>query len=271
MIRLERLVPKRDRLHRNFDQRFRTGHYISRGFQIFGKTIGPMTAGIAGIYIVGGIVLGLANLILPIPLLQQAGSLLLTPILSGLTLIAYVSAIGRHADFDTGLRFGDYFGRLIVLALIDFGIILVATIIAVLVLALFAGGAGLTGAFDDSSMLGLGFFGAFGGVMVAIAVVIQVLRTFMFFSTHFVLFYNMPAWSAVQESFKLAKRHFGGVILLSLFSAAMFVVGVMMCYIGVILTLPIVYAVSYAAFEDLALFEETDDNPDDILEHLLNF
>ena len=62
---------------------------------------------------------------------------------------------------------------------------------------------------------------------------------------------NLDFWAAIKESFNVSQRHFGSLIGLLLLQICLVIGGALLCGVGVLVALPIVYASTAAAYVDL--------------------
>lgn len=268
MIRFDRIGPSVSKLARATDVPFRFGRYIERGFEIFSKAPGGMV-GVAAVYVGASFVIALLNSIFPLPGLQIVLSAAIYPILSGLTIQAYYASTRGRASFERGFDFTPYFGRLMGLAFVDVAITVIVFV------GVFLGGLllGFAGDFTNviesgTSSIGL-VYGIIGILLVALLLA-SLVRCLFYFSTHFVMFYNMDVMESLKASYRLTVQHYWGVLGLSVLSVVIGVLGMLACYVGVLAAYPVIYAIGYAAFEYLALFDKNENESDDVIQHLLD-
>jgi hypothetical protein len=71
------------------------------------------------------------------------------------------------------------------------------------------------------------------------------------FAIPFVLFYTGDFWQALELSRKVITKNWFGFFALVLVAALLSGLGVILCFVGIFLTLPIFYLSIYAAYEDV--------------------
>jgi uncharacterized membrane protein len=62
---------------------------------------------------------------------------------------------------------------------------------------------------------------------------------------------NLDFWSAIKESFNVSQRHFGSLLGLFFLQICLVIGGALLCGVGVLVALPIIYASTAAAYVDL--------------------
>ena len=236
-----------------------------RGFDLFSDAATPMLA-LAAIYVVACVAVSIVDSAVSIRLVEVLLNIALFPLLSGLSILAYKCMSRGYANFSDGLEVVPYYVRLLALALVD-GTATIA--LTMLISSLLYGTDEMQGLLGGN-MLSLSAGGRWGLLLAAFLVLVA-FRSLFYFASYFVLFYNMSVTQALREGVQLTMRHFGGVLLLSAISTIFLSLGAVLFYLGLIIALPIVYAIGYAAFEDLALFKDGGDTGgvNDVLEHLL--
>lgn len=71
------------------------------------------------------------------------------------------------------------------------------------------------------------------------------------FSIPFIVFYTGDFWQAMEMSRKVITRSWFSFLLLAIIGGLLASLGILICFIGVFLTLPILYLSIYAAYEDI--------------------
>ncbi len=231
---------------------FQGSTYFSEGFELF-KQEAAQFIGYGFVYTF------LAIIAAYIPL----GSLLLTPSLTaGFTLGANVVSRRERMDFGIFFKGFDYFLQLLVYTLIVGLISLVALVPIILGLFIFFGfGMNSEAAFFVAAIL---VFLIFFGVLIAV-------RTFYIFSQHFIIFGGLEAWQAMETSRKIIAQNFWPVFGLLLVTGIINLLGLLICGLGLIITIPLTHCIVYAAFRDLVHLDDMQNDTDnDILNHLVN-
>lgn len=67
----------------------------------------------------------------------------------------------------------------------------------------------------------------------------------------FLLFYTGDFWQALELSRKLVTRNWFGFLALVIVAGILSSLGVILCFVGVFLTMPVFYLTMYAAYEDI--------------------
>ncbi|MFK7771402.1 MAG: hypothetical protein AB8F94_04650 [Saprospiraceae bacterium] len=84
-----------------------------------------------------------------------------------------------------------------------------------------------------------------------------------------IIFYNMPAWDAMETSRKIISKQWGIFALFYFLVSIISVSGVLFFGIGILYTLPIGACILYASFEDILDFYLTEED-DDLMDHLID-
>ena len=98
---------------------------------------------------------------------------------------------------------------------------------------------------DESSMFVLKFLGfelVFVVVILAVSIAVNI---FFMFAFPLIADRGLSGLDAVKLSIKAGKANFGGILRLTLLNAALGILGVLACYVGVFFLMPISFA-SYA-------------------------
>jgi len=86
-----------------------------------------------------------------------------------------------------------------------------------------------------------------------------------------IIFYNMPAWDAMETSRKIISKQWGNFALFYLVVSIISVSGILLFGIGILYTLPIGTCIFYASFEDiLDFYLKKEQKDDDIMDHLID-
>lgn len=69
---------------------------------------------------------------------------------------------------------------------------------------------------------------------------------------------NVDFWTAIKESFDVSQRHFGSLLVLYLLQLCLVIGGILLCGVGVLVAVPVIYASAAAAYIELfGLRQET--------------
>ncbi|MFK8007163.1 MAG: hypothetical protein AB8H03_12350 [Saprospiraceae bacterium] len=86
-----------------------------------------------------------------------------------------------------------------------------------------------------------------------------------------IIFYDMPAWDAMETSRKIISKQWGIFALFYFLVSIISVSGILFFSIGILYTLPIGACILYASFEDILDFYLKDEKgEDDIMDHLID-
>jgi len=85
-----------------------------------------------------------------------------------------------------------------------------------------------------------------------------------------VIFYDLPAWDAMEASRKIISRQWGIFALFYFLVVIISISGALLFGIGILYTLPIGSCILYASFEDIINFYVKDDEEDDLMDHLID-
>jgi len=118
--------------------------------------------------------------------------------------------------------------------------------------------AGVVGALarESSDVQGLLTVSVFGGLALLWLVFATVIGTLFLFAFPLILDRRLPALEAVKLSARAAWANFGGVMLLMMANVAASLVGMMCCYVGAFLWMPINFASFVVAYERVFGFSE---------------
>ena len=239
--------------------RFNFENYISRGFDITGRFSGGFM-GFSFLIFLISIVLGL------IPLIgEYVNNLFVFPILS----VGYY-IVAKNISLNLGFHFDQFFE-----GFQDFGNLIIVTLIPIAisyVIDLVFG--------YNTNFLGVSFFDnlftldpavilaslSIGILLTSIPIIY--LTVAWSFAPHFVVFYKMPAWEAMETSRKLIHKKWFSFFGFMIVQGLIVMLGFLLICIGVLYFAPAAANASYAAFEDITKFYE-ENKDDDILDHLV--
>jgi hypothetical protein len=177
--------------------------------------------------------------------------ILMGPMMCGLYLALFQTRRGQPVEFGILFKGFDYFGDSVVatlLHLIPIVVILVPTYIlfyAGLFVMMSQGG----GEPDPGTMLGFfGFFVVFWLVIIVIVILLSVIFTFAY---PLIVDRRLSGIEAVKLSIKAALANFWRLLGLLLMTGLMGFVGVLFCYVGAFLVMPISFAAIATAYEQV--------------------
>ncbi len=240
---------------------FLPGAYLMTGSQVFGKYVGGF-AGFTALYFV---IILTGNVI---PFIGSLTSILLgPPLIAGFFLMAHHLDGEQPGDFSLFFRGFDFFGQLVLQALIQAGVLVGIIIVLVVITAriwsnLFD--AYETGFFLEKIGGVMALFGLFG-------IPILILSVLWRWGPLFVLFYQMGPWQALEGSRKIIARNFWPQLGFSLLLALIVVAGFIALGFGALFALPLVYCAEYIAFSEVTQLGKTTTPPDEeIIDHLID-
>ena len=174
--------------------------------------------------------------------------ILMGPMMCGIHLAYREQALGRPVTFDRLFKGFDHFLDSFIAALLMIGASLVITLPLVLVIfvSAFATAAGADrggSGFALGGCLGL----ALGGLLLILA---SAFVSLLFaFSFPLIADRKLPGLEAVKLSFRAAWANLGGLALLTLLTALLNVAGLLCCYVGVFLILPVTLGAHWICYE----------------------
>ena len=176
--------------------------------------------------------------------------ILLGPMMCGIYLCYRRQAQGQPVAFDLLFKGFDHFGESFIASLLMFAasLVVVVPVMVALFVAIFAGAAAANGGHEGAGILGCAVIG--GGVFIAIlaGAVIGVLFLFAF---PLIMDRGMKGLDAVKLSFEAARANLGGLLLLALCNALLGMAGVLCCYVGAFLVLPVTMGAQWICYEQV--------------------
>ena len=177
--------------------------------------------------------------------------ILLGPMFCGIYLCYRRQALGQPIAFDLLFKGFDYFGEAFIASLLMVAATLVVMLplMVVFFIGMFAtalGGAMGHGAEAVMPFMGCVGFAVFFLLVMLISAVISVLFAFSF---PLIMDRGVPGMEAVRLSFRAARANLGGLLLLALVNALLGFVGVLCCYVGAFLVLPVTIGTHWICYE----------------------
>lgn len=211
---------------------FNFGSYLSKGFDLFKKDIGGFILAFVGLIIMS-----------VIPLCQYIG-------LGNFYKVCEKIDKGEKTSFSDMFNF-DKAGTYIILYLVILGCILLFFLPFILVL--FTQMPKMEN--DPSQTLPISFFLAYAVTILGILL----FSVAIFFTSPIIAFSNETSiGKIISYSWNLAKKNFFMIILFIFVAGLIGSLGVILCYIGLIATMPIVYCMYYECYKDVLFIN--DDN-----------
>lgn len=181
--------------------------------------------------------------------------LLLGPMMCGIYLCFRAQTQGEPIAFDLLFKGFDFFGEAFVasLMMVIASLAVMLPLMTVGLLAFF-GMAFAGAAAGDAARDAAPAFGLMGcGLMIACFVLVILLSAFIgvlfAFAYPLIMDRRMKGLDAVKLSFQAARANLGGLILLALANALVNLVGVLCCYVGAFLVLPLTLGTHWICYE----------------------
>jgi uncharacterized membrane protein len=177
--------------------------------------------------------------------------ILLGPMMCGLYLCFFKARRGEPIEFGTLFKGFDFFGPSLIATLLHI-IPVIAIIIPAYFLfyvSMFVSMAAQGDEPNPAALIGvMATFGIFWIVVLVAVVVISVAFTFAY---PLIADRKLQGFDAVKLSFKAALANFWRLLAMMLLTSLMSVIGVMACYVGMFLVMPIGYAAIAKAYEQV--------------------
>lgn len=178
--------------------------------------------------------------------------ILLGPMMCGLNLAFFKTRRGEAIEFGTLFKGFDYFGQSLIATLIHTIPIIVIVVPAYILfyVSIFVSMAAQGGDEPNPAALFgvMAMFGVFWLVVVVIIIIISIAFTFVF---PLIVDRKLQALDAVKLSFRAAMANFWRLLGMMLLTSLMSFVGVLACYVGAFLVMPIGYAAIAKAYEQV--------------------
>lgn len=197
-----------------------------------------------GISFVGVILGGLAPM-----------GILMGPMMVGIFLCHRARARGEEVRFDLLFKGFDRFVDAFLAALVMMGasLVIIVPVVLVLFFGAILGTAGIAAAGQHARGLEGGaaagvcllYVGLFAFIMLA-SILVNLLFTFAF---PLIADRGMPGFEAVKASIRAAWANLGGLLLLALATFALTFLGLLLCYVGAFLVMPLTLGAHWIAYE----------------------
>lgn len=192
-----------------------------------------------GISAVGMIIAGLVPL-----------GILMGPMMCGIYLTLFRHRLGQRIEFGDLFKGFDYFGESLIAALlhmVPMFVILIPTYI-IFYISMFAMLAAQGGGDPNPGIL-LGFFGFWGIIWLLIITVLILISVIFTFAYPLIVDRRLGGFDAVKLSTKAAMANFGGLLGMVLLTSLLTFAGVLLCYVGAFLVMPISFGAIAVAYE----------------------
>lgn len=178
--------------------------------------------------------------------------ILMGPMMCGIYLSLFKQRRGQPVEFGDLFKGFDRFGESLVAALlhmVPIFVILIPTYI-VFYISMFAMMAAQGGNEPAPGVL-LGFFGFWAVVWILLMVVMILISVAFTFAYPLIADRQLSGFDAVKLSLKAAMANFWGLLGLMLISGLLAFVGILLCYVGWFLLMPITFGATAVAYEQV--------------------
>ena len=168
--------------------------------------------------------------------------ILMGPMMCGVYFSLFKQRRGQRVEFGDLFKGFDYFGESLIAALlhiVPMFVLLIPTYI-IFYISMFAMMAAGGGREPDPGIV-LGFFGFWAIIWIVLIVVLILLSVLFTFAYPLIVDRRLSGFDAVKLSMKAARANFGGLLGLVFLSALLSFVGVLFCYVGAFLVMPITF------------------------------
>jgi|SRR5215213_7399336 len=177
--------------------------------------------------------------------------ILLGPMMCGLHLSFFKARRGEMVEFGTLFKGFDYFGPSLIATLL-YMVPIVAIIVPAYLLFYVSMFVGMAAQGDEPNPAAIfGVMGVFGLVWLVIVIVIIIISVGFTFSYPLIVDRKLSGFDAVKLSFRAALANFWRLLAMILLTGVMSMLGVLACYVGAFLVLPISYAAIAKAYEQV--------------------
>jgi len=189
--------------------------------------------------------------------------ILMGPMMCGIYFTLFKQRRGQRIEFGDLFKGFDYFGESLIAALlhmVPIFIIIIPTYI-IFYISMFAMIAAQGGGEPDSGIL-LGFFGLWGVIWLVVVAALILLSVVFTFAYPLIVDRRLGGLDAVKLSVKAAKANFGGLLGMMLLTSLLTFCGVLLCYVGAFLVMPISFGAIAVAYEQVFGLSEGTGQPD---------
>jgi len=189
--------------------------------------------------------------------------ILMGPMMCGIYLVMFRTRRGERIEFGDLFKGFDYFGESLIAALlhmIPMFIILIPTYIIfyISMFAMIAAGGGR----EPEAGVVLGFFGFWGIILIVVIAVVILISVCFTFAYPLIVDRRLSGVDAVKLSLKAAMANFVGLLGLMALSALLSFVGLLLCYVGAFLVMPITFGAVAVAYEQVFGLSDGAGQPD---------
>ena len=179
--------------------------------------------------------------------------ILLGPMMCGLYLALFKTRRGESIEFGTLFKGFDYFGQSVVAALLH-TIPIIAIIVPAYLLfyvSMFVSMAAAGAGDEPNPAAFMGVMVLFGLFWIVVMLVILVITIGFTFAYPLIVDRKLQGFDAVKLSFKAAFANFWRLLGMVLLTSLLSILGLLACYVGMFLVMPIGYAAIAKAYEQV--------------------
>jgi len=183
---------------------------------------------------------------------------LMGPMMCGLNLAFFKTRRGEPIEFGTLFKGFDYFGQSVIASLLQTIPVIVIVVPAYILFYVFMfvsmAAASSSGDPNPAALFGvMAMFGLFWLVVVALIIIISIGFLFVY---PLIVDRKLSAIDAIKLSFRAALANFWRLLGMVILTSLMTSVGVLACYVGAFLVMPIGYAAIAKAYEQVFGLDE---------------
>jgi len=183
------------------------------------------------------------------------------PMVCGIYLALFQTRRGQPIEFGLLFKGFDYFGDAVIATLLHMVpmVIIIAPAYILYIVGMFGMmAASQNGEPNPGAMLG--FFGIFGVVWLVIMLLMIVLSVVFVFAYPLIVDRRLKGFDAVRLSIRAGFANFWRLLGMLILTGLLTFAGVLLCYVGVFLVMPIGYAAVAAAYEQVFGLSEVQSN-----------
>jgi len=186
--------------------------------------------------------------------------ILMGPMMCGVYFTLFKHRRSQRIEFGDLFKGFDYFGESLIAALlhmVPIFILLIPTYI-LFYISMFA----MMAAAGSEPGIVLGFFGFWAIVWIVLIAVLILVSMLFTFAYPLIVDRRLSGFDAIKLSAKAAKANFWGLLGMVLLSSLLTFVGVLLCYVGAFLVMPITFGAIAVAYERVFGLSEGTGQPD---------
>ena len=185
--------------------------------------------------------------------------ILMGPMMCGLNLAFFKTRRGEPIEFGTLFKGFDYFGQSVIAAVLHTILVIVIVVPAYILFYVFmfvSIAASSSGGGDPNPAAFFGVMAMFGLFWLVVVTIIIIISIGFIFVYPLIVDRKLSAIDAIKLSFRAALSNFWRLLGMVLLTSLMSVVGVLACYVGAFLVMPISYAAIAKAYEQVFGLDE---------------